>query len=237
MRRLPLNLHSYEHGGIKPPPKFLTAPARMLLPLVRFPLGYEIANPLRVVRPGLAAIVFPVLVWFFLAATAGVEPSNEGREYTLLYAGVVFLVSCLRFAVRAIGQHRGEEIHTQEAGYSLVSRLVPLPVSLSEQLVMPALLVWLGSAIARAVSADLGLWFMVTAASYFLLANWERRNLLAQRRAPVDDKIRAAGYVDSIELHEERRGGKRTSSGWFGKGRSTADSEIAEVGGKRRRRG
>jgi hypothetical protein len=204
MRRPP-NFHGFEHGGVAQPRFTLLAPALAMLPLIRFPLGYATLSPLTAFKRGVVFLIIPPVFWFLwgMLTHAG-PPPNEGRNLYDLYVVVAFVMTVLRFLMRAVGQQRGEEIHTAEAGYSPLTWLLPMPVAFIEQLVMPGLLGWLGWWMLHTACFDLGCWLFACAASYLLVANWEGRNLASRKRAPVDDKIRAQAFSDHIDDHEQQ---------------------------------
>ena len=226
MRKLPPNFHSYEHGSIAAPRWTLLAPAQALLPLIRWPLGYETLSPWVALKRAAAFAAIPPGFWFLMSLMNHAPPANEGPEYFDAFIAGTFLVTLLRFGRRAAGQHKGEEIHTAEAGYSAVTWLLRFPMQSAEQLVVPGLIGWGGWEIAETVSVDLGYWLMACAVSYLILANWEVRNVAARKRAPVDDKIRAQAFSNQFDEHEEKaaRSNRRKA-----KGKASALYDIDEL--------
>jgi hypothetical protein len=236
MKKVP-NLHSYEHGGVPAPPPIFVSPAVGLLPLMRWPLGYETLSPFKAAKRFLILFLVPPVGWTVLELLHHFPPENENRQYFYIYALASFVMTLLRFMQRAIGQHTGEEIHTAEAGYSLVAHVLPLSPAVTEQFIVPSLLGWGGWQVAQVYSADLGYWLMVCAASYFILANYEIRNRWAQRRAPVDDKIRAQAFADNVDRHEQQVAKSKKARGKAAPIYAAHDvPDIAEFGGGRRRR-
>jgi hypothetical protein len=241
MRRRPPNFHSYEHGGVATPRWTLIAPALALLVLIRWPLGYETLSPWRAFKRAAVFAVIPPAFWFLMGLlTHSPPPDNEGRDYFFALVGATFGMTLLRFSRRLTGQHKGEEIHTSEAGYSIITWLLPFPASFAEQVIVPGLLGWGGWELAQTDSVDLGWWLMMCAGSYFLLANWEMRNLASRKRAPVDDRVRAQVFSDHIDEHEQqaskakKRKSKGKSTPLYGAGDAP---DVAELGRGRRSRG
>ena len=236
--RLPPNFHSVEHGSATPPHWLLMAPAQGLFPVFRWPLGYETLSPLPAFRRSVFLLLLPTVFWTVYIGLGFAPPAfEEGRAFFYDYAAATFVMTLLRFAQRSVGQHRGEEIHTAEAGYSLLTHLLPVSPAFTEQLLTPALIGFAGVECTQNLSVDLGWWLLVCAASYFIVANYEVRNRWSQRRAPVDDKIRAQAFAANIDDHEklvakpQPRKGKAVPL--YGAGEVP---DIAEFGGGRRRR-
>jgi len=140
---------------------------------------------------------------------------------------VVALAVCLR---RVVGQRRGEEIHTSEAGYSWLVWLTPLPVSLCEIVLVPAAVGIAGYYVSGSFSFELGWWLMLTALAPMLMAVWESKRRWSQKRATVDDMIRAKTFEARVSSQEAQM--QRGAS-------PSADADkpdVAELGTGRKRR-
>jgi hypothetical protein len=241
MARLPPNLHATEPGAPLAPRAAWTAPAMGVRALTGFPLGYATLSPFKAALRSAVIVLIPFIFWFLWGLlTRQAPPANEGRAFLIDYAVLAFGMTLLRFIARAIGQNFGQEVHSAETGYSLVTHILFfLPAALTEQFIVPGLLGWAGWQISHSLSFDLGVWLMISAVSYFILANYEMRGRAARRRAPVDDKIRAGLFVTDVDTHEEKVKVRQRRQ----KGRGVADPlyaageapDIAEYGhGKRR---
>ena len=235
MARLPPNFHSYQHGNLSYPSTTLIGPAMGMLPLTRWPLGYQTLSPVQAIAHAFPPLILPLLFWLGWRLTGREVPANEGPQFLWYYIAAAFGAAVLRFLMRALGQYRGDDIHQTETGYSLVAHVLPLPLFFTEQLMMPALLGWAGWKAAHMFSVDLGGWLMVCAVSYFWVANWECRNRLAQRRALVDDQAHASLFAINLDQHEQKavrrgRGARRSAPDVFAK-----SPDIVALGKGRRK--
>jgi hypothetical protein len=218
MRRLPRNFHAIDHHDTSAPPHCTVLfPARTVLPFLRTPLGYNMVHPGAALTGAIALCFLPLVFW---ALYAGVRqphiPDNIGHTWLMGFAVVSFLATCLIFARRAIGQRRGTQIHTSEAGYCYLTWRTDLPVPLCEQIIVPAALMCLGWLIAHSVSFELGWWLVVCGVSYLVMARWEYTRRLAQTRTTVDDMIRAESFEERLDSHEQaarRQKAKPSSAG------------------------
>jgi hypothetical protein len=211
MRRLPPNFHTHEHGAVEPPPRWAFMPARTVLPFLRTPLGYDMAHPRTAFWNAFMLVVLPLVFWFlYVGLSRRQPPDNIGHVWLAGFAIASLVVSCVIFARRFIGQRRGEEIHTAEAGYSWLAWRTSLPVPLCELLIIPLGLGVAGWVIKDTFSLDLGWWLVVCAVSYLIMARWEYRRLLSQTRATVDDMIRAQTFEERLDGHERQARGART---------------------------
>jgi hypothetical protein len=153
-----------------------------------------------------------------------------GHLWLAGFAVASLAVSCVIFARRALRQRRGEEIHTAEAGYSVLTWRTNLPVALCEQIIVPLALAAVGWLIAHTFSLELGWWLMVCAASWLVMARWELRRRLSQTRATVDDMIRAKTFEARLDGHERQaRTASRGPDLAGGYGRSS-EPDMAELG-------
>jgi len=198
MRQLPPNIHEHQHGRVRQPAWVLLLPAYTLLPLLRSPLGYEVAYPRHAFAWLLILMVIGGVVALFY------PPAAMGFRWFAAVCLLSFVASCVQFVQRWRGQGRGEEIHTLEAGYSLLAWHSDLPVPLVEQLLIPAGLAAIGWGIAHTFSAELGWWLFVGGFSYALMARWEYRMLWAAIREPVNQMIRAKLFEQRLDAHERK---------------------------------
>jgi hypothetical protein len=225
-RDLPHNIHAHELGSGHAPPGWMFMPGYIVLPLVREPLGYEIVHPLRAAgqRVIVAALGFLVFITY--------PPAVTGPEWFYGYLGVSFVAACIAFTRRAIGQRRGEQIHTAECGWSYLARFTSLPVWLCEQVLVPLGIAALGYFTAQTVSFLLGWFWVLTGASLALMGHWESARRRAQMRTTVDDLLRAQAFGERLADQEQQAYARPT-------GRSTAgqgdEPDVAELGAARRR--
>jgi hypothetical protein len=202
-RTLPPNFHSHEYGGVIAPVHFTLVPAYTLLPFLRRPIGIHLVSPFTVLlRTFLMIILPPVLIGFYVGITLRPVSRAWGHEWFVCFALAYAALALATFAWRWIGQRRGEELHSSEAGYSWLVRLTPLPVGLCEQILVPFLVWVVGYGIDHSVSKLLGWWFMAGAASLFIMGRWEGRRRWTQQQSTVDDVIRAKTYEDRMAWHE-----------------------------------
>ena len=136
--------------------------------------------------------------------TAAIPPSR--LPYLSLFAIAYLAASLAIFARRWIGQRRGEELHSGEAGYSWLSRLTPVPVWLCELIIVPALVIGAGYLLVGNVSNELGWWLEAAGTSLFVMTLWEYRRTWSQRRAAVDDTVRAKAFEERIDQTTARAG-------------------------------
>lgn len=207
-RELPRNFHSDEYGGVSAPAGWVLMPAYTILPFIRSPIGLQLVHPWTVIRRTVRLILAAVII----AALASAFSSPHARKDVGIVPLVAFalaycVVSLAIFARRWRGQRRGEEMHSTEAGYSLLARRSTLPVSLVEQLIIPSLAIGLGYLTAHTFSVEFGWWLILSGVSLFIMARWENRRLWSQHQATVDDLIRAKTYEDSMSRHETRQAG------------------------------
>jgi hypothetical protein len=215
MRSLPPNIHEHQHGNSPPPPGWMFKPADDVLPLLRWPLGYDIAHPAKALPLALLLGIFGFLLTLFYA------PARIGADWFFGFVALSFLASLAAFCRRAIGQRRGEEIHTQEAGYSFITRALRfVPPAFSEQILTPAALAWAGWVMAHAplvywgvyqgrtyyepVSVMLGWWLFISAFSYLGMARWEYRMRWAQTREIGNQTIRAKTFEQRLDTQERQ---------------------------------
>jgi len=229
MRTLPPNFHSHEHGGVDAPPRILLKPAYTVLPFIRAPLGYHVVHPYQAIVMALGlSILPPFLAIFYVGFTRVQMPDNVGHEYMIYFAILYLVLSLLRFAWRVLGPRKN--IHSAEAGYSWLARLTPLPVWLCEIVLVPAAVGYVGYLIRESFSAELGWWLLICAMSLMLMAVWEAKRRASQRRATVDDIIRAETFEARVSGQEARA---KPAAGM----NADADKpDVAELGGGKRRR-
>ena len=236
MSNLPPNFHSFQHGNLQYPSTVAIGPALGMFPLTRWPLGHIMLGPVFNLWRAVVPLAAPPAFWFAREAMTGLPaPENEGPQFLWAYLAASVGIGLLRYLLRFFAQYTGVEVHQTEAGYSIVAYILPLPAFITEQLIMPGLLGWIGWKLFQTVSIDLGVWLMVCAASYFYVANWEWRNRDAQRRALVDDKTHAALFSHTLDTHERKASQRkqRQSSARPGK---AAQLDIAGLGRGRRSR-
>lgn len=199
MQRLPRNFHSFEYGSGKAPGRPVLFPAYTLLPFLRDPLGYDILKPTTAIARTLLLLLIGYLAQF-------VVPQAEPDDFTLLawFALAYLALTLVRFFRRWRGQGRGEDIHTAEAGYSFLARLLPLPVALTEILILPALIALLGDELWDSGECELGGWLMLAGASLCRMGHWEYRRRWSQARALTDDVLRAESYGERMQARERR---------------------------------
>jgi len=198
-RTLPPNLHSHEYGGIPAPPRFVFLPAYTVLPLLRAPLGYDIVRVLPAMRRALGLIVVPLVIEAIWVGFGGHLPDNMGHTYLAGFALVYFAATLVFFGRRWYGQQKGEELHSGEAGYSWLARYSTLPVPLCELLIVPLAVLAIGYALVHSVSIELGWWLIVSGFSLCLMGLWEHRRTWSQRRATVDDLVRAKVFEARVD--------------------------------------
>ena len=138
--RLPPNFHSVEHGGRHAPTLAAYGTGPGAVP--GFSLATRIRNAfscacLQAQRVS-AASADPSSGRCISGLALRRLPLKRGRAFFYDYAAATFVMTLLRFAQRSVGQHRGEEIHTAEAGYSLLTHLLPVSPAFTEQLLTPA---------------------------------------------------------------------------------------------------
>ena len=231
MRRLPHNFHAQEHGSVESPPRWAFVPARTVLPFLRTPLGYDMVHPGKAITTAFMLIVLPLVFWFlYVGLTRRPPPDNIGHVWLAGFAAASLVISCIIFARRFIGQRRGEEIHTSEAGYSWLTWRTRLPVPLCELIIIPLGLGVLGWVIKDTFSLDLGWWLVVCAVSYLIMARWESRRRLSQTRATVDDMIRARTFEERLDGHERQAKGARTANAGPQRGTQTAAPSASIYG-------
>lgn len=199
MQDFPRNFHSFEYGSGKAPGRLVLFPAYTLLPFIRDPLGYAILKPHTAIARTLLLLLAGYLAQF-------VMPQPEPDDFTLLacFALTYLALSLVRFFRRWRGQGRSEDIHTAEAGYSFLARMLPLPPALTEILVLPALIALLGSELWDDGDPELGGWLMIAGASLCLMGLWEFRRRWSQHRALTDDVLRAESYGERMQARERR---------------------------------
>jgi hypothetical protein len=217
----------------------------MAFPFLRSPIGYDLAFPIRAIGSVAFVSVVPLIYWFvWLGVTNRPMPENSGHWWLVGYAAASWCLQCAIFAKRWHGQQHGEEIHTQEAGYSLLTWRSTLPAPLCEQVIVPVALAALGYAVKESVSFELGWWLILTGASYALMSNWEYRTRWAQVREPVNQMIRAQVFEERIDDHEQAARRPRAAAWGFTQdktaqpmqGQSGEDRpDKAELGGSSRR--
>jgi hypothetical protein len=204
MRLLPRNYHSHEHGTKSAPPGWVLFPAYTILPFLRAPLGYETLHPRASFLRTLRLIVLPLSFSWVRHSSAGfVLPTEFGFPWLLRFAVASFVLSFVRFLWRAFGPSRGEEVHSAEAGYSWLTWCTGLPMPLCELVIVPGLLAAVGYVVSCTASFELGWWLILCAASYLVMAVWEYRRRTAQKRATIDDKLRAQAF-DEVLAGQER---------------------------------
>jgi hypothetical protein len=241
MRSLPPNIHEQHSAAVTPPPVALLQPAWSVLPLIRSPLGYDFVYPAKAIFMALMLAIGGFLIAAFY------PPARDGAVGFFTFVALSFAASLAAFFKRARGQRKGEEVHTQEAGYSFVTRQWPfLPPALCEQLLTPALLGLVGCFLAivplawddgttAPLSPMLGWWLMLSALSYLLMARWEYRMKWAQTREPVNQMIRAKLFEARLDTHERAaRKPAPSRAHRSGANRAAVDGsepDIAELGG------
>jgi hypothetical protein len=166
---------------------------------------------------------------FYVGFTRVQMPDKLGHEYLIEFAVAYFVLSLLIFAWRALGPKKN--VHSAEAGYSWLARLTPLPVWLCEIVLVPAGVGYVGYLIRESFSAELGWWLLICAMSLMLMAVWETKRRASQRRATVDDMIRAETFEARVSEQEAQRRGQAAL------GTDPDKPDIAELGSGRRRRG
>lgn len=238
MRELPPNIHMREHGGKPPPMGIFLIPALVALPLVRWPLGYETAQPAR------AFLIRIVVVGVAFLVSRFIPQAQPGWELLAAYVALSFVVVCVMFTQRAIGQRHGEEIHTTEAGWSYLAWRSQWPVWACEQVIVPLGVAAAGYVVAQSVSWELGWWLVLTGASLAILARWESAKRWALTRTTVDTMLQAQMFGHRVEQHEQRAynpaagrpGGGNTAQPGNANSSSGAGGEpdVAELGGSRR---
>jgi hypothetical protein len=115
MRSLDPNIHEHQHGSVPPLPQWLIMSAMTLLSLIRWRLGYDIVHPAKTLPRALLLAIFGFLLTVFSAR------ARIGADWFFGFVALSFAASLVTFCKRAIGQRRGEEIHTEEAGYSFIT--------------------------------------------------------------------------------------------------------------------
>ena len=198
LRQLPANIWQHEHGAHRPLPGLLLVPARVALPLIRWPVGYELCRPFRALC---LRLILMVLVYFFMGFY---PPAVRGWLLFPAYLTVSLLAEFSVFAQRVIGQQRGEEIHTTEAGWSHLTWRTGWPVFLCEQVIVPASIAGTGYVVAQAWSFTLGWWLVLTGASLGILARWESARRWKLTRSTVDQMLQAQLFGSRVEQHEAR---------------------------------
>jgi hypothetical protein len=230
MRTLPANIHQMEHGGRKPPPGLLLAPALVALPLIRWPLGYETVQPIK-------TLLLRLMVAFLAFLLSRFYPQAQmGWEWLTAYLALSYVVACVMFAQRNIGQKRGEEVHTTEAGWSHLAWRTNLPVWLCEQVLVPLAVAAAGYVVAQSLSWELGWWLVATGASLFVLARWESAKRWQLTRTTVDKMLQAQLLGQRVEQHEARAYNPLAGSpDRKAQGRSATvdEPDVAELGGAR----
>jgi hypothetical protein len=202
-RKLPPNFHSSEYGGTDPPPRLMLRPAYTILPFIRWPLGYHVVHPFQVIFGALVLSVGAQFFWFFFVGITRIEfPRNFGHEYLVAFSIVYASLSFLLFLWRVFRPG----VHTAEAGYSWLARLLPLPLWTTEMFLVPAIVAWLGYLISLGASAELGWYLMLCALSLMLMATWEAKRRASQKRTTVDDLIRARTFETRMEAHDTTHG-------------------------------
>jgi hypothetical protein len=199
MQDLPRNFHSFEYGSGKAPSRAVLFPGYTLLPFIRDPLGFDIVNPKTAIMRTLLLLLAGYLGQF-------VMPHAPPEDFALLacFALAYLALSLVRFFRRWRGQGRGEDIHTAEAGYSFLARMLPLPVAITEILILPALIALMGSELWDSGNCELGGWLMLAALSLSLMGWWEYRRRWSQHRALTDDVLRAESYSERMQARESR---------------------------------
>ena len=198
-RTLPPNLHSHEYGGIQAPPHLMLLPAYTVLPFLRAPLGYDLVRPgMAVIRTG-ALIILPAIVEFMWVGITKRPIVSSRVPYLSLFALAYLVLSVIVFARRWLGQRRGEELHSGEAGHSWLARYTRLPIPLCELIITPMLVAGAGYLMAGNVSNELGWWLEAAGASLFVMALWEYRRTWSQRRATMDDVVRAKAFEARVD--------------------------------------
>jgi hypothetical protein len=239
----PPNIHQHGHGGIKPPAWPLLIFDYSLLPVIRWPLGYDIVHPKR-------SLVWALLMVFGGFALCMVSPqATIGARWYFGFVACAFILALVRFAKRALGQKRGEEIHTQEAGYSVITRILFfLPAALTEQMLTPAALAYVGWVMAHAplvywgewhgrsyyqpVSVMLGWWLFISAFSYLLMARWEYSTRWSQQRQVVNRMKEAKIFGDRLNMHEEAA---RQPAPGARRRKTNGEPDVADIGGTAKR--
>jgi hypothetical protein len=199
-RNLPPNFHSNEYGGIAPPHWMVFLPAYTVLPFVRSPLGYDMVRLTPAIKRTLGLIIFPPLVEaIWVAFTNRQLPANIGHTYLTAFALAYLILSLAIFVRRWLGQRRGDELHSGEAGYSWLAWYSNLPVPPCEIIVVPAVVTGVGYLLINGPSRELGWWLEAAGTSLFLMALWEYRRTWSQRRATVDDVVRAKVFEERVD--------------------------------------
>ncbi len=212
-RTLPPNLHSHEYGGIQVPHHLIMLPAYTVLPFLRAPIGYDLVRPAAAIMRAIALIVFPVLAeGLWVGFTQRPIPPTR-LPYLSLFALAYLAASLAIFARRWIGQRRGEELHSGEAGYSWLARLTPVPVWLCELIIVPALVTGAGYLLVGNVSNELGWWLEAAGTSLFVMTLWEYKRTWSQRRAAVDDVVRGKAFEARVDQQGTRAGRPQRDKG------------------------
>lgn len=205
MRKLPRNFFGHQHGMGARPGWPLVLPAEMVLPLLRYPLGYKMVQPGTALVRALGLIALPAIGWWlYVAFTNNPPPANIGQLWLCGFAVLSFLATLAVFLKRLWGLCRGENIHQEEAGYSWLAWHTALPVPLTEQLIVPGALAVSGWILAHTVSFDLGWWLILSGASLAFLGNWEMRRQWAAMRTVTDGMISAQTSGWRVEQHDQQ---------------------------------
>lgn len=226
---LPRNIHAHEHGAGPMPAWGLLLPAYTVLPLIRRPLGYATVQPLHL----LVSLLLVAAVAFVLSAIY--PPASFGAEWFFAFLAASFLAGCIVFTQRAIGQRRGEEIHSREVGYSFLTLRSDLPVPLCEILLVPLALGVVGWMLAHSLSGLLGGWLVICALSYLRMSTWEHGSRLARSRSVADDMVQAQTFSQRVQTHERRARTARPHSTTAGDGDVPDMAEVAEDRGNHAR--
>ena len=225
MRELPSNSHSHQHGMGGRPHWLLLFPADTTLPLIRVPLGYYIVHPKQAITRTVLLIVLPLIWWwFYVGFTNEPMPGNAGHLWLMGFAVLSLAVSLAVFVKRALGWRRGEEIHSEEAGYSWLCWHTPLPVWLCELFIVPGLVAGAGWGFAHTVSTELGYWLMVSAASLLLMGTWERARMRNAMVTTRDGMLQAQSSGWRVEQQEARARGRASAP-------NASEPHFAELGG------
>jgi hypothetical protein len=213
-RKLPLNIHSSEYGGIHPLPFwFLYTPAYTVICFLRAPLGYEMCRPIDAIRHGVVLIFSSELLSaLWVSAHARPLPDSVGLRFIWYFTAAHFVISCVIFARRSWGQRHGEQVHTCSAGHFFLTRHTRLPVFLSEVVIMPGGVFVLGYWIYHYASIALGAWLICASISLLLMSAWETARYWSQIRATADDFIWANDYEERTRTHENLSGHDATGN-------------------------
>ncbi len=204
MRELRSNIHFREAGAAGKPSWWVLFPVVSVLPLIRWPVGYDIITPMGAASNLALSFVLPYVAWFAALGLFQVPvPPNVGNPFSYDPYYIGFIVFCAAAAafnmlVRWIGLRRGASIHSEEAGWSWLTLTTPLPPLLCELVLVPLMLAGLGWLVLRNLSFNLGVWLMLCAASYVFLAVWEARISWRARVNVINDMKRATVYSGRV---------------------------------------